>query len=78
MLTQTPFALVDHNELLALCDRLRDEDMVELGVMLDDREGGRCNVDVYISLQLLTISIDCDVYRRQGSRKTGQPRRTYP
>ncbi|KAI9598027.1 hypothetical protein BDF19DRAFT_262365 [Syncephalis fuscata] len=34
----------DHKQLLELCDRLRDEDLVELGVMLDDREGGKALV----------------------------------
>ncbi|KAI9105893.1 tRNA synthetases class I (C) catalytic domain-containing protein [Phlyctochytrium arcticum] len=34
----------DHKELLQLCDKLRDEDMVELGVALDDREDGKALV----------------------------------
>lgn len=29
-----------HNEFLQECDRVRDVDLVELGVVLDDREGG--------------------------------------
>jgi cysteinyl-tRNA synthetase len=28
-----------HKEILALCDALRDNDMVDLGVMLDDQDG---------------------------------------
>jgi cysteinyl-tRNA synthetase len=28
-----------HNEFLALSDKLRDDDLVELGVLLDDQEG---------------------------------------
>ncbi|KAI8586228.1 tRNA synthetases class I (C) catalytic domain-containing protein [Geranomyces variabilis] len=34
----------DHKELLKLCDRLRDEDLVELGVVLDDRDDGKALV----------------------------------
>jgi len=30
----------DHKELLMLCDKLRDEDLVDLGVSLDDRDDG--------------------------------------
>ena len=29
----------DHGEFLKLCDKLRDEDMIELGVSLEDKEG---------------------------------------
>ena len=29
-------------DILALCDKLRDEDLVPLGVALDDQEGTRC------------------------------------
>jgi hypothetical protein len=28
-----------HNDFLALSDKLRDDDLVELGVLLDDQEG---------------------------------------
>ncbi|RKO89692.1 hypothetical protein BDK51DRAFT_27354, partial [Blyttiomyces helicus] len=34
----------DHVEILKLCDKLRDEDLAELGVVLDDREGGKALV----------------------------------
>ncbi|TPX66703.1 cysteine---tRNA ligase [Spizellomyces sp. 'palustris'] len=34
----------DYKDLLRLCDKLRDEDMVELGVVLDDREDGKALV----------------------------------
>ena len=30
-------------DILALCDRLRDEDLVPLGVALDDQEGKECS-----------------------------------
>lgn len=30
------------SDILALCDRLRDEEMVELGVALDDQDGASC------------------------------------
>lgn len=30
------------NDILTLCDKLRDEDLVPLGVALDDQEGEGC------------------------------------
>jgi cysteinyl-tRNA synthetase len=32
--------LIVDSDILALCDRLRDEDLVDLGVCITDREGG--------------------------------------
>lgn len=34
----------DHalKDILTLCDKLRDEDLVQLGVALDDQEGNCC------------------------------------
>ncbi|KAJ3324035.1 hypothetical protein HDU76_013507 [Blyttiomyces sp. JEL0837] len=34
----------DHSEILKACDKLRDEDLVELNVVLDDREDGKALV----------------------------------
>nr|KAJ3422186.1 hypothetical protein HK105_000825 [Polyrhizophydium stewartii] len=34
----------DPKEFLALCDRLRDEDLADLGVLLEDKEGGKALV----------------------------------
>lgn len=34
----------EHKEILTLCDKLRDEDLVDLGVCLDDREDGHALV----------------------------------
>ena len=33
------FFVLDISEFLKACDKLRDEDLVELNVVLDDREG---------------------------------------
>ena len=33
-------------DILALCDKLRDVDLVPLGVALDDQEGNSCFPDV--------------------------------
>ncbi|KAJ3036550.1 hypothetical protein HDV00_002571 [Rhizophlyctis rosea] len=39
-------AKADPKEFLKLSDKLRDEDLVELGVVLDDREGGKALVKI--------------------------------
>ncbi|BGP41854.1 cysteinyl-tRNA synthetase [Rhodotorula kratochvilovae] len=39
-------------DLLALCDRLRDEELVELGVALDDQDDGRAMVKLVPAAQL--------------------------
>jgi cysteinyl-tRNA synthetase len=36
---QLAIAKASSNEVLALCDKLRDADLVPLGVALDDQEG---------------------------------------
>ncbi|KAL1922183.1 uncharacterized protein VTP21DRAFT_9722 [Calcarisporiella thermophila] len=43
----------DHKELLALSDRLRDVDCVELGVLLDDQEDGKALVKLVPKEELL-------------------------
>ncbi|TNY18040.1 tRNA synthetases class I (C) catalytic domain-containing protein [Rhodotorula diobovata] len=40
------------SDILALCDRLRDEEMVELGVALDDQDDGRAMVKLVPAAQL--------------------------
>ena len=38
--------------ILALCDRLRDEDLVPLGVALDDQEGKQYIQTIYTSQRI--------------------------
>ncbi|KAI8055314.1 hypothetical protein BDF22DRAFT_676485, partial [Syncephalis plumigaleata] len=56
----------DHKQLLELCDRLRDEDLVELGVMLDDREGGKALVKLVDREELIR---ERDEKRRREEEK---------
>jgi cysteinyl-tRNA synthetase len=55
-----------HADLLALCDRLRDEDMLELGVVLDDREGGAALIKFGDPAQLIQ---ERDEKRRREEEK---------
>lgn len=55
-------------DILALCDKLRDVDLVPLGVALDDQEGGALHEDRSHVLLILTVKLP---RRRQGSRETG-------
>lgn len=36
-------------DILTLCDKLRDDDLVPLGIALDDQEGKSCQAAVQIS-----------------------------
>lgn len=46
-------------ELMALCDKLRDEDMVQLGVALDDQAGlcklFQADLDLVLTAYLLSL-----------------------
>ena len=44
-------------DILALCDRLRDQDLVPLGVALDDQEG-MSNCHTCVACRFLTLSAD--------------------
>lgn len=43
----------DHSEILALSDKLRDDDLAELGVLLDDQEDGKALVKLVDREELL-------------------------
>ncbi|RKP25303.1 tRNA synthetases class I (C) catalytic domain-containing protein, partial [Syncephalis pseudoplumigaleata] len=61
----------DHKQLLELCDRLRDEELVELGVMLDDREGGRGKALVKL-VDREELIRERDEKRRKQAKKLAQ------
>lgn len=45
----------DHSEFLKLSDRLRDEDLLDVGVVLEDRESGRSLVKLASKMAILSI-----------------------
>jgi hypothetical protein len=57
-------------DILALCDKLRDSDLVPLGVALDDQEGRSC-------LDSDRVQLKYTFLRRQSAGKVGRSRRTY-
>ena len=59
---------VDPKEILKLCDILRDEDMVELGVALEDREDGKALVklvDKQVLLDQRQAKLDRELQKKK-------------
>jgi len=56
-------------DILALCDKLRDEDLVPLGVALDDQEDGKALVKLVDPTELIRVR---DEKRAQTSAKTAK------
>ena len=55
-------------DILALSDKLRDVDLVQLGVALDDQEGLYRNENEGHALYMLTAKLP---HRRESARETG-------
>ncbi|ODQ54152.1 cysteinyl-tRNA synthetase [Saitoella complicata NRRL Y-17804] len=62
-------AKADPKEMLALCDRLRDVDLVDLGVMLDDRETGGALVKFVDREELLRIREEKEAKEREKQER---------
>ncbi|KAI9203862.1 tRNA synthetases class I (C) catalytic domain-containing protein [Polychytrium aggregatum] len=64
----------DHRELLALCDKLRDIDLVELGVALDDREDGKGALVKLVDKELLLKQRQEKLEREQQKQREKEAR----
>lgn len=61
------------SEILALCDQLRDQEMVDLGVALDDQEDGRALVKLVPAEQLRAARAEkAAAAKEKADRKAAQ------